>query len=58
MEKWIKKNIVDILVGVSLIILILTTLALNIYIGLYLISLVLLGIAIIISRYRGGENNV
>lgn len=52
MKKWIKKNIVDILVSVSLIILIATTLSLNIYIGLYLISIALFGIAIIISRYR------
>ena len=52
MKKWVKKNIVDILVVVSLIILILTTLSLNIYIGLYLLSLVLFGIAIIIARYR------
>ena len=52
MKKWVKKNIVDILVGISLIILVITTLSLNIYMGLYLLSLVLLGIAIIISRYR------
>lgn len=52
MKKWIKNNIVDILVGISLIILIATTLALNIYIGLYLLSLVMFGIAIIISRHR------
>lgn len=52
MKKWFKKNLVDILVGISLIILITTTLSLNIYMGLYLLSLVLLGIAIIISRYR------
>lgn len=52
MKKWIENKIVDILIGISLIILILTTLKLNIYIGLYLLSLVLFGIAIIISRYR------
>ena len=50
--KWIKNNIVDILVASALIITIITTLILNIYIGLYLLSLVLFGIAIIISRYR------
>ena len=52
MKKWIKKNIVDILISVSLIILILTTLSLNIYVGFYLLSLVLFGIAIVISKYR------
>lgn len=52
MKKWIKKNIVDILTGISLIILIATTLALNIYTGLYLLSVILSGIAIIIARYR------
>jgi hypothetical protein len=52
MLKWIKKNLVDILVIISLIIIITTTIVLNIYIGLYLLSLVLLGIAILISRYR------
>ena len=56
MKKILKKNIVDILVSISLIILILTTLKINIYIGLYLLSLVLLGIAIIISRYRDEHN--
>ncbi|GAA0762329.1 hypothetical protein GCM10008907_31390 [Clostridium sartagoforme] len=52
MLKWIKKNLIDILVGISLFIIISTTLILNIYIGLYLLSFVLIGIAIIISRYR------
>ncbi|MDC4240859.1 hypothetical protein NE398_11890 [Clostridium tertium] len=52
MLKRIKNNIVDILVITALLIIIITTLILNIYIGLYLLSFVLIGIAIIISRYR------
>ncbi|MGG7142476.1 hypothetical protein ACQPVP_03320 [Clostridium nigeriense] len=52
MLKFLKKNLVDILVIIALIILINTTLILNIYMGLYLLSFVLIGIAIIISRYR------
>ncbi|MBC5628532.1 hypothetical protein H8S20_06425 [Clostridium sp. NSJ-6] len=52
MRKWIKSNIVDILVSASIIILLITTLSLNIYIGLYLLSAVLFVLAIIISRYR------
>lgn len=53
-KKWFseKKNIVDLLVTISFSLIIATTLALNIYIGLYLLGLVLLGLAIIISRYR------
>ena len=51
-KKWIKKNKVDILVAVSLTIIIFTTMSLNIYMGLYLLALILIGIAVIISRFK------
>ena len=51
-KRWIKKNKVDILVGSALIIIIATTMSLNIYIGLYLLALILIGIAVIISRFK------
>lgn len=51
-KRWIKKNKVDILVGSALIIIIVTTMSLNIYIGLYLLALILIGVAVIISRFK------
>lgn len=52
MKKWIIKNIVDILVGVAMTIITATTLALNIYCGLYLLSFILLGLAFLFTRYK------
>lgn len=52
MKKNKKSTIVDLLVTLAFFLIIGTTLVLNIYIGLYLLALVLLGLAIIISRYR------
>lgn len=51
-KSWVKKNKVDILVAAALIIIIFTTMSLNIYMGLYLLALILIGIAVIISRFK------
>lgn len=51
-KSWEKKNKIDILVAVALIIIIFTTMSLNIYIGLYLLASILIGIAVIISRFK------
>ena len=44
--------VIDSLVVVAIIIIVATTIALNVYIGMYLISLMLLGLAVIISKYK------
>lgn len=51
-KEWIEKKKVDILMGSALTIITLTTISLNIYIGLYLLALILIGIAAIISRIK------
>ena len=45
-------SIVDSLVVIAIIIIVATTIAINVYIGMYLISLILLGLAVIISKYK------
>lgn len=52
--KYIKNRKVDILVFISFFIMTVTTISINIYVGLYLIAALLFIIAIIITRY-GGE---
>ncbi|WP_195949280.1 hypothetical protein [Clostridium saudiense] len=48
-------SVIDSLVVVAIIIIVATTIALNVYIGMYLISLILLGLAVIISKYKERE---
>lgn len=48
-------SIVDSLVVIAIIIIVATTIAINVYIGMYLISLILLGLAVIISKYKERE---
>lgn len=48
-------SIVDSLVVIAIIIIVATTIAINVYIGMYLISLSLLGLAVIISKYKERE---
>ena len=53
-KEWINKRKVDLLVYTSFLILVFTTLSINIHAGLYLLAVLLLVIAVIVSRYRKG----
>lgn len=46
-----KGNLVDTLVMVAAVIIVATTMVLNIYIGFYLLALCLLGLSVLITRY-------
>lgn len=52
-KEWINKRKVDLLVYTSFLILVLTTLSINIHVGLYLTAILMLILAFIISRFGG-----
>lgn len=55
-KKWINRNKVDLLVATSFLILVITTLVINIYLGLYLLAAILMIIAFFIARFsKGGD---
>lgn len=56
-KKWFsnKEHIIDLLVTTSLLIISGTTLSLNIYVGLYTIAAILIGLAFAVARFTGGD---
>ena len=56
MKKYMKKlEVGDWLVMISFLIMVITTIILNIYVGLYLLSLIFLGSSYVVSKHKKGR---